>query len=293
MRSFIILCCLTIGIVTAANIRADPREATFDVLERIDSVLDKELDVLIRESNEPGTQLAEAHKFKNYDVVGKMKTGAVWIMLAVKKGIKTHPIAWFAIKTTVVVGVALAAAPLSAALTAIAVAAKVGETLITVSDSMIAFEKFNDAAEKCIVTKAMAATCKSGDAIKAVAAVFWNWCGLITPLPDLEGGGLLSGALADEIEKNGETFRKGAEAALKEAGTEVGNKAKEYSASVAEAKILRFDCSKIDTLATDKCTEFEAEWTDCKFDGMINEDGSITMCPKAKWVGDGSGTSIE
>lgn len=39
------------GAATAANIRAGPREKTFDVLEKIDSVLDKELDVLIREND--------------------------------------------------------------------------------------------------------------------------------------------------------------------------------------------------------------------------------------------------
>jgi len=68
MRSFIILCCLTIGIVTAANIRADPREQTFDVLEKIDSVLDKELDVLVRESNDE-TALTHQRFVKDPDEV--------------------------------------------------------------------------------------------------------------------------------------------------------------------------------------------------------------------------------
>ena len=73
MRSFILLCCLTIGIVTAANIRADPREKTFDVLEKIDSVLDKELDVLVRESNEGGDETALTHH-QRFGIMDKMAT---------------------------------------------------------------------------------------------------------------------------------------------------------------------------------------------------------------------------
>jgi hypothetical protein len=73
MRSFILLCCLTIGIVTAANIRADPREKTFDVLEKIDSVLDKELDVLVRESNGGDDETALAHHQRFGKFTDKLK----------------------------------------------------------------------------------------------------------------------------------------------------------------------------------------------------------------------------
>ena len=182
----LLLLCLTLIGARAGTLRAEPRAASeLSVLEKIDSVLNKELDILLKDEGS-STEVANVdhpiasdHRLLSMnDIKDGLITGGRFF----KTLVAGHPKIWFAIKLAVSLTLAFVAPPIVAA-AAIAIAIKVGETMVTVADSREHFAKITDAKEQGFITDAMAAACKRGDVVKAVAAVFWNWCSVIIPVP--------------------------------------------------------------------------------------------------------------
>jgi hypothetical protein len=190
-RITFLLCIVTVAAASAAThnqlLRAEPRENTYAVLEKVDQVLDKELDLLMKTDDDKtqGKELAihpmaSEHRLLS---IADIKDGAVGAGKFFKTLVGGNPKIWFAVKFVMALTVAFAAPPVAAAFMTAAIAVKVGEAMVTVAESREHFAQITDAKEKGFITDAMAAACKKGDAVKAVAAVFWNWCSIIVPVP--------------------------------------------------------------------------------------------------------------
>jgi hypothetical protein len=229
----LVLLVLLVHAVSAQNaalLRGD--SGILKVLDRVDSILDKEMNLLAAdaekkeksnsEHNGQEDRLALAHQNR---MIGwsDIKTGMKDLPLMAKKWVKGHQCIWFVLKCSIAV-LGMAVPGLGPALLATLITIKIVDTLIAWTDiiakSKENWQKFDDAGAKGVITGAMVQQCKAKDAtgasIKAVVGAFWSWCSVVLPLEPVEA--FIGVDQANDMIQSASHFKAAVDSAFENAG---------------------------------------------------------------------------
>jgi hypothetical protein len=223
----------------------------FAVLKRIDDVLDKEMSVLSKDTENESTSkaLSTQHRFmKKVDFSGTLKMVAGKIQLAgsfikMLYNSKVGKFVWFTLKVGAALTVAFACPPVAAAFVTALVVAKGFETIASIAESATKWQAISDLETKGELTKTMAAACKATVGVKFVASVFLSWAALIVPL-EFDAAEIVAGGktAADLILPKANEVAVGYNDALLLVASEMSQEAETQLLNKAEATVLTFNC---------------------------------------------------